>query len=429
MLDGRHTGTGGGNHIVLGGADARRQPVPAPARSAAQPGRLLAQPSVAVVPVLRPVHRPDQPGAARRRGAQRHALRAGDRLQPDPRSRAKAGAALAGGPHLPQPADRCRPATRTAPSSASTSSIRPTAPPAGSACVELRGFEMPPHARMSLAQQLLVRALIALVLGAALSSASSFAGAPSCTTASCCPHFVWQDFGDVLADLRERGLPCRCRVVRAAFRVPLPDLRRASTYDGIELELRQALEPWHVLGEEGAPGGHGALRRFVGRAPAGEGDGQSSARAIVTCNGRRVPLHPTGTHGESVAGVRYRAWQPPAACTRPSRRTRRWSSTSSTAGPGAPSAAAAITSRIRAGAPTTRFPVNAQEAERRRLARFETFGHTPGTDDAVTIQGRTRASRITLDLRRISFNICSPRDCSNGADRDRRIAESALRKD
>ena len=83
MLDGRHTGTGGGNHVTLGGATRRGQPAAAPAGPAAKPRHVLAEPSGAVVPVLRDVHRTDEPVAARRRSARRPPLRARDRVPAD----------------------------------------------------------------------------------------------------------------------------------------------------------------------------------------------------------------------------------------------------------------------------------------------------------------------------------------------------------
>ncbi len=266
--------------------------------------------------------------------------------------------------------------------------------------VEFRSFEMPPHARMSLAQQLLLRALIAwfwekpykrklIPWGTELHDRFML------------PEFVWQDFKDVIADLRDAGFPVELEwfAPHCEFRFPILG---SVTYEGIELELRTALEPWHVMGEEGAPGGTAryvdlSLERLQVKVR-----GNLGARYRVTCNGVSLPLKPTGAHGEAVAGVRFRAWMP-ALCLQP------------TIAPHTPLIFDLVDSwtgrsiggcRYHVAHPGGRshdtFPVNALEAETRRLARFETIGHTPGPMTPRD-PGTNPYFPHTLDLRRVGF--------------------------
>ena len=172
--------------------------------------------------------------------------------------------------------------------------------------LELRAFEMAPHYRMGLLQMLLVRALVCTFWNQPFTGDLIRWGA-ALHDRFMLPHFVQRDFREVLGYLRSSGynLEDKWFSPHTEFRFP----RIGSiTSDGVELELRQALEPWNVLAEETTSGGTGrSVDSSLERMQVKVSGLAVESRYIVACNGRRVPLHPTGNPGEAVAGIRYRA--------------------------------------------------------------------------------------------------------------------------
>jgi uncharacterized protein (DUF2126 family) len=256
---------------------------------------------------------------------------------------------------------------------------------------------MPPHARMSLVQQLLVRALVARFWREPYTKPLSRWGT-TLHDRFLLPAFVAADFDEVLAGLAQAGFAFERAWFAPHLEFRFPRIGEHAV-GGVLLTLRSALEPWHVMGEEG--GGGGTVRYVDSSLERIEVlvNGMNDRRHAVTVNGRALPLVPTGRAGEFVAGVRYRAWQPSSALH-------------PTIGVHAPLTFDIVdtwTERSLGGCvyhvahpgglSFERFPVNAYEAESRRLSRFFHFGHSPGRVQAPAGE-RSLEFPCTLDLRR-----------------------------
>ncbi len=263
--------------------------------------------------------------------------------------------------------------------------------------LEFRAFEMPPHPQMSLTQMLLLRALIARFWKTPYRGKLIRWGT-ELHDRFMLPYFVAADMKSVVDDLNAAGYP-----VLFDWFAPFLEFRfpryGSVAYQGVELELRQAIEPWHVLGEEMAGSStaryvDSSLERCQVRVT-----GMTQQRHAITCNGRVLPMTPTGTPGEFVAGIRYRAWAPPSALH-------------PTIGVHAPLVLDIVDTWAQrsvggctyhvvhpGGRSYDDFPVNAFSAEARRVARFQKIGHTPGPMNFKP-EGRNPAHPFTLDLRR-----------------------------
>ena len=281
----------------------------------------------------------------------------------------------------------------------------PDSPTGRLGLLELRGFEMPPHYQMAMVQSLLVRSLISWFWEEPL-KAPLIRHGENLHGRYLLPHFLIQDIADVAADLRAHGVNFETSWLDPFTEFRFPRIGTA-VFDGVEIELRGAIEPWNVLGEESSGAGtaryvDSSVERIQVRLV-----GADRHRYIVTANGHPIPLLATDKNDVQVGGVRYRAWQPPSALH----------PTITVDGPLRFELVDTMTATSRGGCtyhvahPGGRAydtpPVNAVEAESRRGRRFEATGFTPGRVDMSDLREKqARQSTDTgapgiLDLRRV----------------------------
>ncbi len=257
--------------------------------------------------------------------------------------------------------------------------------------LELRAFDMPPHSQMALLQMLLVRALVSCFWKRPYKH-NLIRWGTRLHDKFLLEHYVKEDLRSVVEYLNDEGYEFKLDWFDPFFEFRFP-LYGMTTIGGMHVEIRAAIEPWHVLGEES--GSQGTARYVDSSLERLQIKIQdfNEERYVITCNGVQVPLTKTNVEGEYVSGIRYKAWQPWSAL-HPTIKVDtpltfdiidKWN-TRSVGGfnyfvshPG--------------GRSYDSFPVNSYEAESRRINRYWDFNHSQGevTPMEAKITGETNS--------------------------------------